>query len=268
MKKQLPLTQVYSSFESPQHSTFNIQHSIFIGALCSMLLAPCPTLHAQNVGINEDGSDPNNKALLDVKSTSKGVLFPRMTMAQRDVINPASSENGLLIYQTDNTPGFRYYDSLANSWKLLIPAVAILRHEEIEAIGAGGGPGSKWFKRKLNVHEGDTTFLDLKESDSTFFLDPGGYIIEAAAGSRGGEGQQTRLWNEDDTQTEIVGTTGFQSPTQQTHEHRSFILGEVRISSKSAFSLQQWNVTAGQLGFAISNTEPNAFVIVKITKLE
>jgi hypothetical protein len=38
--------------------------------------------------------------MLDVKSTTKGMLVPRMTAAQRDAIsNPA---NGLLIYCTDN----------------------------------------------------------------------------------------------------------------------------------------------------------------------
>ena len=37
-------------------------------------------------------------------------FFPRMTQTQRDAI--ASPATGLLIYQTDNTPGF-YYDGAA-----------------------------------------------------------------------------------------------------------------------------------------------------------
>jgi hypothetical protein len=39
------------------------------------------------VGINNDNSAPDNSAMLDVKSTIKGVLLPRMTRAQRDVMD-------------------------------------------------------------------------------------------------------------------------------------------------------------------------------------
>ncbi|HYV93815.1 MAG TPA: tail fiber domain-containing protein [Chitinophagales bacterium] len=55
---------------------------------------------------------PNASALLEVKSTTKGVLIPRMTKTQRDVI--ASPATGLLIYQTNSTPGFYYFDG--SSW--------------------------------------------------------------------------------------------------------------------------------------------------------
>ncbi len=55
---------------------------------------------------------PNTSSLLEMKSTSKGFLIPRMTQAQRDAItSPAES---LMIYQTDGTPGFYYIYS--GSW--------------------------------------------------------------------------------------------------------------------------------------------------------
>jgi trimeric autotransporter adhesin len=60
------------------------------------------------VAINTDGSQPDPSAMLDVKSTAKGLLLPRMTLAQRNAI--MSPANGLMIYQTDNSPGF-YYNS-------------------------------------------------------------------------------------------------------------------------------------------------------------
>lgn len=47
-------------------------------------------------------------ALLDVTSTTKGFLPPRMTKAQRNAITPA---DGLVVYQTDNTPGLRVYEN-------------------------------------------------------------------------------------------------------------------------------------------------------------
>lgn len=54
---------------------------------------------------------PNSASLLDIVSTSKGVLLPRMTKAQRDAI--ASPVQGLLIYQTNSQPGFYYYSGAA-----------------------------------------------------------------------------------------------------------------------------------------------------------
>ena len=54
---------------------------------------------------------PNVSSLLEVKSTSKGILLPRMTQSQRNAI--ASPVEGLLIYQTDHTPGFYYYNGSA-----------------------------------------------------------------------------------------------------------------------------------------------------------
>lgn len=57
-----------------------------------------------NVGINVQ--TPDASAALDITSTTQGILVPRMNQAQRDGISlPAT---GLMIFQTDNTPGFYY----------------------------------------------------------------------------------------------------------------------------------------------------------------
>jgi hypothetical protein len=61
---------------------------------------------AQSVGINADGSSPDGSAMLDVKSTTKGFLAPRVTSTS-NVTSPAT---GLLVYQTGGTPGY-YYNS-------------------------------------------------------------------------------------------------------------------------------------------------------------
>ncbi len=75
--------------------------------LCLLFMVLNSPVIAQ-VAINNDGSVPDNSAMLDVKSTAKGVLLPRMTMTQRNaIISPAA---GLIVYQTDNTPGF-YFNS-------------------------------------------------------------------------------------------------------------------------------------------------------------
>jgi hypothetical protein len=64
---------------------------------------------AQNVGINADGSSPDASAMLDVKSTTKGFLAPRVS-STGDITSPAT---GLLVYQTGGTPGYYYYNGSA-----------------------------------------------------------------------------------------------------------------------------------------------------------
>ncbi|RXK58778.1 hypothetical protein ESA94_15420 [Lacibacter luteus] len=81
--------------------------------LCSLITVAFFT-QAQNVAINNDGSSATASALLDVKSTTKGFMMPRMTSAQRAAVqNPAL---GLLVFDTD-TKTIWVYDG--NTWKNL-----------------------------------------------------------------------------------------------------------------------------------------------------
>jgi uncharacterized protein (TIGR02145 family) len=82
--------------------------------LIAMLLIFSSTMFAQ-VGINTDNSAPDNSAMLAVKSTTKGFLPPRLTESQRNSIS--STASGLLIYQTDGTAGFYYYNG--TTWTFL-----------------------------------------------------------------------------------------------------------------------------------------------------
>jgi hypothetical protein len=62
----------------------------------------------EGVSINTDGTDPDASAILDVKATGKGLLIPRMDLAARNLIGTPAT--GLLIFQTDATPGFYFYN--------------------------------------------------------------------------------------------------------------------------------------------------------------
>lgn len=66
---------------------------------------------AQGIGVGTTAFTPVGSAMLEMRSTAKGFLMPRMTEVQRDAI--AAPATGLLIFQTDNTPGFYYYDGAA-----------------------------------------------------------------------------------------------------------------------------------------------------------
>ncbi|MDD2963946.1 MAG: hypothetical protein PHQ65_09525 [Bacteroidales bacterium] len=87
------------------------QISLFLIAAILVL----QNLSAQ-VAINTTGADPDPSAILDISSTNKGVLIPRVTTAQRTSIG--TSESGLLVYDTD-TQSFWYYNGMTVSWSEL-----------------------------------------------------------------------------------------------------------------------------------------------------
>lgn len=81
--------------------------------LLLLLLSTKVQIKAQ-VAINVDGSTPNNSAMLDVKSSERGVLIPRVDYNNR----PTNPENGLLLYVISNGPygnnAFYYFNGI--SW--------------------------------------------------------------------------------------------------------------------------------------------------------
>jgi len=71
------------------------------------------SLCAQNLGIGPNTFDPDPSAGVEMQFTNKGLLIPRLTLTQRNAISsPATS---LLIYQTDNTPGYYYNAGTSSS---------------------------------------------------------------------------------------------------------------------------------------------------------
>src|SRR6187402_2050154 len=66
--------------------------------------------YAQSIGINNDNSIPHPSAILDVKSTNKGILIPRLSSVDRTGI--VSPSIGLFVFDT-NTLSFWYRDTSA-----------------------------------------------------------------------------------------------------------------------------------------------------------
>lgn len=60
------------------------------------------------VAINTSGATPDGSSMLDITSTTKGLLIPRMLESERTAVS--SPVQGLMVYQTDNTEGFYYYN--------------------------------------------------------------------------------------------------------------------------------------------------------------
>jgi len=69
------------------------------------------SLGQQNVGVGTTA--PDHSAILELQSSEKGLLIPRMSLTQRNsILKPA---NGLLVYQLDELRGFYFYDGTI--WK-------------------------------------------------------------------------------------------------------------------------------------------------------
>ncbi len=101
------------------HRTTAVTAALFV-------LLSAASAFAQGVGINGTGAAADTSALLDLSSTAKGFLAPRMTALQRAAITlPAT---GLLVYQTDGTAGL-----YCNTGSALAPAWM--------PVGVGGGAG-------------------------------------------------------------------------------------------------------------------------------
>ena len=116
-------------------------------ALATLFFAS--TANAQ-VGVGVPAGDIHPSAELEVKSTTKGFLPPRMTNAERNSI--ATPAAGLLIYQTDavanNPAGLYFYDGTA--WKNGLGAIGEKGDQGIQGIpgavgaqGIQGVPGAK-----------------------------------------------------------------------------------------------------------------------------
>jgi len=104
------------------------------------------------VGINTDGTTPDGSALLDVKSTEKGILIPRMTTTQRTGIS--SPAEGLMVYDTE-LDAFYYFDG--TEWQGVDRGAT-------EPIGNFGtvvsSTGKIWLDRNLGASQVATSSTD------------------------------------------------------------------------------------------------------------
>lgn len=75
----------------------------------------CDRSYAQNVAINQTGSNPDTSAMLDISSTTKGLLIPRMTTVQEAAI-PTPATGLMLFNTTTNTFQANMGTSVTPSW--------------------------------------------------------------------------------------------------------------------------------------------------------
>jgi len=209
---------------------------------------------AQNIGVGT--TSPNASALMDLTSTTKGLLIPRMTTTQRNAIaNPAT---GLLIWQTDGTAGFYYYNGSA--WT---------------AFTGGGGvpiPLSGWSTTGNSGIDSATNFigtLDLKpligkvNGEPAFYFSP--TISSTLIGYQAGKDSKALYNTFVGYQAGYSNTSGngniFQGwkagYANQTGNYNTFIGNRAGYSHISGLN----NIFIGRLaGFSDSTADNNIFI--------
>ena len=132
----------------------NKKTSLFV--LFFLLFISTITVNAQ-VAINTSGVSPDASAMLDVVSTNKGVLIPRVTYSSISSL----TVQGLLVYVTSggtNGNGFYFYES---GWKKLAGGTGIL------GVTAGGTGTSTQFTTGSVVFAGTSGIYS--QNNANFF---------------------------------------------------------------------------------------------------
>jgi hypothetical protein len=222
--------------------------------------------YSQGIAINNDGSNANSSAMLDVKSTNSGMLIPRMTQAERNGISsPASS---LLIYQTDNTPGFYYYDGSA--WVRIsvgsdsfndndadpaneIQNISISGHDI--TLSDGGGT--------VTVPDANTTYSagnQLSLSGTTFNVSEGsgsGLDADLLDGHEWSEIAGLNGWTDDGTVVRLTTSSddvgiGTSSPQAQLHITENLQIGTDGVTANHVLS--SWTENGYETNFFFRET--------------
>jgi hypothetical protein len=169
---------------------------------------------AQNVAINGTGTAPDNSAILDLSSTSKGFLPPRMTVAQRDaILNPATglvvfntTTNCLNVYQSGawsdclavvnaQVPITRVYTSSATWTKPVGLKYVVVRlvggggsgANAVNSVFGGSGGGGGGYSEKFISNTGLSSTVVVTVGQLNGVSSFGSYC-QATGGSNGGQG--------------------------------------------------------------------------------
>jgi len=207
---------------------------------------------AQNVAINADASLPNNSAMLDVKSATKGLLIPRVALTgTNDVTTIANPATSLLIYNTANisgsvgvTPGYYYWTGAA--W---VQLALTKEYAYIYSIGSDFVSSSSSVRFNTNgiITSG---IIHAPGSSSITFNTPGVYKIEFSV-----SGDQSNRFSIYKNGTEVPGSRYSSASTSQQNN------GMVIVDILSGDAIELKNVS-GSVNFFGTVGAVNASIMI------
>jgi hypothetical protein len=137
-----------------------------------ILLLSSVIVNAQNVGINATGAAPNGDAMLDISSTNKGLLVPRVNIADLTTITPVTggATTSLLVYNTNATTGLGYYYWDGADW-------INMSGDDWKITGNGNTTSGTNFLGTTNAQA-----LDFRTNNTIRFRVANGYQVQALNG--------------------------------------------------------------------------------------
>jgi hypothetical protein len=188
-----------------------------------LLINNCLWLEALSQSVGIGTSTPNSSAVLDLESTSKGLLIPRLTISKRDAIaNPAK---GLIIYVIEDSGLFIYN----GAWRRLVPADEVWNTNGNTGIDTAvnfiGTTDNKPVKFKVN----NNLLLQLDSSGRLQFYGPGNNLFV---------GYGAGINNSTGVQNHFTGySAGLSNTTGHTNHFNGFETGHFNTTgSENYFS--------------------------------
>jgi hypothetical protein len=211
---------------------------------------------AQNVGIGT--TSPAYSAALDIQSTNKGLLIPRLTAVQKLAID--TPVNGLLIYQTDAAAGFWYYNGAI--WRAISNGAAFFRispYDEASII-YNDMPNAYGKNFLLNADS-----INYNTSGPIGSLQPKLFFLPGKQGAFRVGAITNSFWNSDsignasfaagyDTKATKPGAIAMGTGSQATGNWATALGYNTQASDMAATALGNFSIASGAFATAMGNT--------------
>ncbi|NBG65553.1 hypothetical protein [Acidiluteibacter ferrifornacis] len=232
----------------------------------------------QSVLIDKDGGNPHESSIMELRSTDKGFLAPRMLDSER--LSIPSPATGLMVFQTNGTKGFYFFNGA--SWDTLggtsnityisnvinSSTSGITLISDQKPVNTNGGKffSGSWQKRDLNTISGDLSNVNLL--NDTISIDSGVYLITISAPAFEVDEHQVRLFNVTKNAVTGAGTMSYSNKFASTSSQMSIIV-EIGTSEELFIVQHRCTITsANNNGFGKgSSWSENVYTQVQIQKL-
>ena len=205
------------------------------------------------VAINTDGSNPDSSAMLDIKSTTGGLLIPRMDRTDRNLIS--SPATGLLVYATDDST-FYFYNG--NDWVRFAKDIWITNGNYIYTVSDSIGIGTATPIAELDVHgriaqtgTGNSVFIGEGAGENDDLTDNRNVFVGQFAGKATSTGHKNSAFG---YQSFYTNTTGIHNTA-------------IGYKSLHMNTIGDYNIAVGTYAL-YDNTEGFANTAVGINSLE
>lgn len=129
----------------------------FLQIVAVVFCLPISALAQTGVSINSTGAAPDSEAILDIRSTTKGVQLPRLTTVQSTTLAASldAGDDGMIVYDTD-LKTFKFWDGTLLQWTVIGTGSSGAQNLDQAYDGGGSGLG-----RTITADAGDVEIQGL-----------------------------------------------------------------------------------------------------------